>query len=497
LVILLAIIIFIGSLGLTKYIGKEFEPAYDRGEFNINVKTPLGSSLGGTERIIQKIEEQTKQLPEVNYLFTTIGGGDQERVDQATIYVKLVDKKLRKRSQQDLMQFVRNKFTVQNSTKISVADADQMGGSHFHAAAIQFNIRGPDLQELQLVSNRIIDEVKKKPGFVDIDSSYESGKPEIRVYIDREKAADLGVSVGAIAASIQTLIGGVKASDYKEAGDRYEVRVRLEAIDRQKASDLNRLIVKNKDDKTIQLSNVVKIEEGSGPVAIQRESRQRQITVLSNIVPGKPLGTAVQEVKDIVDTINIPPEYNTAFTGMAEVMAESFTNIGFALILAIIIVYMILASQFESFIHPFTIMLSLPLSIVGALGALWLSGKTINIFSLIGIIMLMGLVTKNAILLVDYTNTLRKRGVGRNDALLQAGPVRLRPILMTTAAMIFGMLPIALGLGAGGEMRSPMALCVIGGLITSTVLTLLVVPVVYTILDDLSRKKKKATVENA
>ncbi|MCX7918702.1 MAG: efflux RND transporter permease subunit [bacterium] len=496
LVIVSAIIIFIGSLGLTLFIGKEFEPPYDRGEFNIVVRTPLGSSLAETARIVQTIEQQVKQYPEVKYLFTTIGGGEQERVDQGTIFVKLIDRDKRKRSQQELMQLVREQFKIQNSVKISVEEAERIGAG-FRAAMVQFNIRGPNLQELQLISNRIIAELKDTPGFVDVDSSFESGKPELRIYIDREKAADLGVSVGAIASTIQTLIGGQKATDYKEAGDRYEVRVRLEAVDRQKASDINRLIVKNKDGKTIQLVNVVKIEEGTGPVEIQRQNRQRQITVLSNLVPGKPLGTAVQEVKAIADKIGIPPGYTTDFTGMAEIMAESFTNIGFALVLAIIVVYMILASQFESFIHPFTIMLSLPLSIVGALGALLLTGKTLNIFSLIGIIMLMGLVTKNAILLVDYTNTLRKRGMERNEALLKAGPVRLRPILMTTAAMIFGMLPIALGLGSGGEIRSPMAVCVIGGLITSTMLTLIVVPVVYTILDDLGRRKKNIPSETS
>jgi HAE1 family hydrophobic/amphiphilic exporter-1 len=495
LVIVKAGIIFIGSLGLTMFIGKEFEPPYDRGEFSINVKTPLGSSLAETKRYVDQIEEQVKQMPEVKYIFTTIGGGDQERVDEATLMVKLIDKELRKQSQEQLMQAIRNQFRMQNSVKITVAEAEHIGG--MRSAAIQYNVRGPDLNELQLISNRILNEIKNIPGLVDLDSTFESGKPEVRVYIDREKAADLGVSVGSIAASIRTLIGGEKATDYKEAGDRYEVRVRLNAVDRQKASDLNRLIVKNKDEKTVQLANVVKIEEGSGPVQIERQSRQRQITLLANLVPGKPLGTAVQEVTAVADKAGIPPGYTTDFTGMAEIMAETFSSIGFALILAIIMVYMILASQFESFIHPFTIMLSLPLSIVGALGALLLTGKTLNMFSLIGIIMLMGLVTKNAILLVDYTNTLRKRGIARNEALLQAGPVRLRPILMTTFAMIFGMLPIALQLGAGGEMRSPMAICVIGGLITSTMLTLIVVPVVYTILDDLSNRKRKEKVVKA
>ncbi|MDI6783382.1 MAG: efflux RND transporter permease subunit, partial [bacterium] len=492
LVIFTAGIIFIGSLGLTMFIGKEFQPPYDRGEFNINVKTPLGSSLAETKRYVTQIEEQVKPMPEVKYVFTTIGGGDQERVDEATIMVKLIDKELRKQSQEQLMQAIRNQFRMQHSVKITVAEAEHIGG--MRSAAIQYNVRGPDLNELQLISNRVLNEMRNIPGLVDLDSTFESGKPEVRVYIDREKAADLGVSVGSIAASIRTLIGGEKATDYKEAGDRYEVRVRLNAVDRQKASDLNRLIIKNKDEKTVPLANVVKIEEGSGPVQIERQSRQRQITLLANLVPGKPLGTAVQEVTAVADKAGIPPGYTTDFTGMAEIMAETFSSIGLALILAIIMVYMILASQFESFIHPFTIMLSLPLAIVGALGALLLTGKTLNMFSLIGLIMLMGLVTKNAILLVDYTNTLRKRGIARNEALLQAGPVRLRPILMTTAAMIFGMLPIALQLGAGGEMRAPMAICVIGGLITSTLLTLLVVPVVYTLLDDLSRRKNKETV---
>jgi HAE1 family hydrophobic/amphiphilic exporter-1 len=254
------------------------------------------------------------------------------------------------------------------------------------------------------------------------------------------------------------------------------------------------LPLRTRNGETVQLGNIARIVDDTGPTQIDHQARQRQITILANL-EGKPLGTAIQDVNEIVERVGLPEGFVVDFEGMAEMMGESFRNLSFALFLAVILIYMVLASQFGSFVHPLTIMLSLPMSLIGAIGALLLAGHTISIFALIGIIMLMGLVTKNAILLVDYTITLRERdGMERTDALLKAGPVRLRPILMTTAAMVFGMLPIALGLGAGGSQRAPMAVTVIGGLITSTLLTLVLVPVVYTLMDDVTRVSRRESV---
>jgi HAE1 family hydrophobic/amphiphilic exporter-1 len=274
-------------------------------------------------------------------------------------------------------------------------------------------------------------------------------------------------------------------------GKRYDIRVRLNPQDRESSSGLQRIYVRARDGKLVELSNIVKIQEGSGPSVINRIDRQRAVTIFASL-EGKPLGDAMQELNDIASRI-LPPDYSPKYQGMADTMKESFGYLLFALFLGIVMAYMILAAQFESFVHPIIVLLSMPLSFIGAFGALFITGRTINIFSMIGLILLMGLVKKNAILLVDYTNVLRERGMSKREAILHAGPVRMRPILMTTVAMIFGMLPVAIGVGEGAETRSPMGIAVIGGLITSLFLTLVVVPAAYDIFDDWQEyfKKKK------
>ena len=294
-----------------------------------------------------------------------------------------------------------------------------------------------------------------------------------------------------IAEAINLLISGeVDIARYKDEtrGKRYDIRVRLNPEDRNSADNLKRMYVRARDGNLVELSNVVKIQEGSGPSVINRVDRQRAVTIFASLEE-KPLGEAKNELDEIADKI-LPPDYLPKYQGTADTMTESFGYLLFALLLGVVMAYMILAAQFESFIHPVTVLLSMPLSFVGAFGALFLTGKTINIYSLIGLILLMGLVKKNAILLVDYTNVLRERGLPRREAILQAGPIRMRPILMTTFAMVFGMLPIALGVGEGAETRAPMGIAVIGGLLTSLVLTLVVVPSCYELLDDLQTKIK-------
>mgnify|MGYP001558562034 FL=1 len=321
-------------------------------------------------------------------------------------------------------------------------------------------------------------------GFVDIDSSYRGGKPELAIEIDRDRAADLGVPAAAIATTLRSLIAGDKITDYKDGLDLFDVRMRLSDEDKRGFASLSNLAVRSTSGTMVELASVVRVEPGEGPSQIDRQARQRQITVYAAL-EGMPLGEASDKLHALAATV-VPDTLTTDDAGMGQIMKESFGYMITALILAIILVYMILAAQFDSLVHPFTIMLSLPMAVIGAFGALYLSGMTLNIFSMIGVIMLMGLVTKNAILLIDFTNRLRKEGKEVNEALLEAGTIRLRPILMTTLAMIFGMMPVALALGEGGAQRAPMAVVVIGGLITSTVLTLVVVPVVYALVDRLS-----------
>ncbi len=391
---------------------------------------------------------------------------------------------------------VRKKFKNIVGLEGTAEDVSLIGGG-IRSVPIQYSVRGSDLAAVESYAKQIVSEFSRLPGIVDVDTSLEVGKPEVRVYIDRDKAADLGVDIATVAEAANFLIGGeVDVTKFKDEakGRRYDVRARLVSEDRAKPEDIERLYVRAKDGRLVEISNIIRIQEGGGPSVINRVDRQRAVTVFANLEK-KPLGQAKAELDSIAGKI-LPPGYSGIYKGMADVMGESFQYLLFAIMLGVILAYMVLASQFESFIHPVTVLLSMPFSFIGAFGALLLTGKTLNLFSFIGLILLMGLVKKNAILLVDYTNTLRSRGLERREALLEAGPVRLRPILMTTFAIIFGMLPIALGIGEGAETRAPMAIATIGGLLTSLLLTLVVVPVAYDVFDALQSKFVKKKVGN-
>lgn len=483
--ILAAVGVFAASLMITPFIGKEFVAAQDEAQFNVQIQTPLGSSIRRTSKILERIQERVRGLPGVTDAFTTIGAGAEGRVNVATVLVKLIPKSERPLGQQEIMQLARERLADLTHCKISVENIPRVSGGGFRSAPLQYNLRGPELDVLDEVSGRVIHGMSEVPGIVDVNSTYDPEKPEMSVMIDRERAADLGVSARDLGKTIRALVGGQKVTTFEEGGETYDVRVRLVASDRTRREAAYALPVRGRNG-LVELRNLVDVKEGTGPVRIDRQDRQRQITIMANLEESKPLGAAITDVERIAQQADLPPDVTTAFTGFADLMAESFASINFSLMLAILLIYMILAAQFESFVHPFTVMLSLPLSVGGALGALALTGRTLNIFSMIGMIMLMGLVTKNAILLVDYANQLRGRGMGKTEALLRAGPVRLRPILMTAFSTVAGMIPIAIGLGEGAESRAPMGTCVVGGMITSTLLTLVVIPVMYSLFDDLA-----------
>lgn len=484
LTVLAAIGIFVASLMLTGMIGKEFVASQDEAQFNVQVETPLGSSIHRTSKLLETVEYRLKDLPGVTDVFSTVGAGAEGRVTNATVLVKMTPKADRKLSQQDVMLLAREQLADLKECDISIEEIPRVSGGGMRSSPIQFNLRGPDLATLDDLSKQVIEGIEKVGGIVDLNTSYDPEKPEISVIIDRERAADLGVSARDLGSTIRTLVGGQEVTSFKEDGESYDVRIRLVASDRTGRDAAYSLPVRGRNG-LVELRSLVDVHDGTGPVQIDRQARQRQITLFANLEKTKPLGEAVADIEGIVGAIELPAGVKTAFTGKAEMMAETFGNILFSMMLAVILIYMLLAAQFESFVHPFTVMLSLPLSVGGALGALALTGRTLNIFSMIGMIMLMGLVTKNAILLVDYTNLLRQQGMSKTDALLKAGPVRLRPILMTAFSTIAGMIPIAIGLGEGAESRAPMGTCVVGGMVTSTLLTLIVIPVIYSLLDDL------------
>lgn len=486
IVVLGAATAFVGGLAITPFLGKEFVPSQDEDQFNIHVETPIGSSIEATDGVLAEIERRVRSLPGVRETFTTVGAGMEGRVNVATILTRLSPKADRDVSQQGIMQMARNRLSGLTHLKISVEEVPRVSGGGFRAAPVQYNVRGPDLDQLVEVSDAVAERMAKIDGIVDINSTHNAGKPEARVTIDRDKAADLGVSVSDLGNAIRSLIGGQKVSTFEEDGETYDVRVRLVEAQRQHSGDVLSVPVRTRSGKFVALRNLVEVEEGTGPVQIDRQDRTRQVTLMANLKDTKPLAEALDDIRQIESEIGLPEGVTSTFTGAGDLMAESFASIGFSMVLAVVLIYMVLAAQFESLVHPFTVMLSLPLSVAGALGLLFVAGKTLNIFSMIGMIMLMGLVTKNAILLVDYTNLLRRRGMARQEAQLRAGPVRLRPILMTAFSTVAGMIPVAMGLGSGAETRSPMGIAIVGGMLTSTVLTLVVVPVVYSLMDDLA-----------
>ncbi len=482
-VLFLAAAAFLSGLGSMALLQTEFFPNYDQGEFQINFTTAPQASVEETRNRLGSLQAILKDLPEIDHLYGTIGAGDTGTVRDGRIFVKLKDRRNRTRKQEEIQRDLRMRLEKVPGILPAIAEAGRIGDQK----PLVVNVRGEDISLLKKYAAQLKEEIYKIPGIVDLEVTLEQDIPEFRLKIDRERAVDTGVMTGNIVHTVGALVGGQAVTTYEdEDGDAVNVRVRLPLSLRQDPAQVERLrlaVPRSGGPALVPLSNLVRYEMSTTPSEINRQDLTRQVVITANL-DGLPLGTAVKKVEEAAGKISMAPGYRVVFSGEAEDMAESFGYMAEALILAVVFVYLILAAQFESFVDPLAIMFSLPLSIVGMAGMLFLTRDTVNIMSLIGLIMLMGLVTKNAILLVDFTKTLRARGIDRREALVTAGRTRLRPILMTTLAMIFGMLPLALALGQGAEMRAPMARAVIGGLITSTLLTLLVVPVVYTFLDD-------------
>lgn len=481
-----ALILFIFSLWITRFIGKEFKPSEDQSQFMIRMEAPIDYSVEHAGALFSRAEQVVRSMPEVTAVFFGQGAGQgrMSQINKAFIQTSLRPRSERDKSQQAIMAELRKTFAAIPGLKSTIEEVAILGGG-IRNVPIQYSIRGGSIDELRTYVKAIVAELSKVKGVVDIDTSIEAGKPELSVYIDREKATNMGVSVSSVTEAVNLLMSGeVDVTKFKDTakGRRYDVRMRLDPKDRMNPSDIGRLYVRAMDGKLVELSNIVTIEEGGGPSSISRKDRQRTIWIFANL-EGKPLGEAMQEL-DAISARILPPGYTAGYTGEAEEMGKSFRYLMFALLLGILLAYMVLASQFESLLHPVTILLSMPLSFIGAFAALLIFGKSLSIVSFIGLVLLMGLVKKNAILLVDFTNTLRERGLSRREAIMQAGPVRLRPILMTTFAMVFGMLPVALGIGEGADLRAPMGITLIGGLLTSLFLTLAVVPAAYDFFDD-------------
>jgi HAE1 family hydrophobic/amphiphilic exporter-1 len=504
LVVGAGLLLLAGSFYALRGAQTEFVPLEDRSEFNVMVRGPQGASLRKTRTLVEEICAKLKTLPEVQYNFYSIGADEMQKVNEAAIYVSLTGRTKRLRGQTEIMDAARVLLANVPEAQISVQEVSAIQGGGMKWAQLQYEIRGPDLAELRKLADQHIAQMRQMGGFVDIQSSFEDDKPEADIFVDRERAARLGVSPADVADTLRSALGGLAIAKFKADGDRWDVAVRLLEEYRNHPERLNELRVPSRNGGLVELRNVAHVKETGLPVEITRYNRVRNVTVLANLGPGKVQGTAMDEIesltkptdKKLAADIPLPVGYSTGWAGRGADMRESFGYLFETMILSVIVIYMVLAAQFESLVHPFTIMLSLPLAFIGALGALFIFNLNVSIFAMIAFIFLLGLVTKNAILLIDYANTLRERdGLERDEALKKAGPVRLRPILMTTVAMVAGMLPTALGMGAGSEVRKPMAFAIIGGLTTSTFLTLLVVPAVYSLLDPLSEWLRRKFLE--
>ncbi|MEP6925080.1 MAG: efflux RND transporter permease subunit [Pyrinomonadaceae bacterium] len=515
-VVVLCALVVISIVPLFMFVGKNFLPNDDQSQFEISVRAPEGYTLPATSTLMERIATDLRKMDGVTDTLTTIGGGQQQLVNSASIYVKLKDIKDRARNQDAIMIQARELLkNYPNNLRTSVQPVAAISGGGNRNADIQYVVSGPDLDKLQGISDSLLEKMKTIPDVVDADSTLISGKPELRLEINRARAADLGVRVGDISQALNTLVAGQEVSTFNQGNDQYEVRVR--AIDKFRSNEekLKRLVVPSSktggsaassgsgggtgaspaqttfvsaapNPNYVSLDQVVTIKEGTGPSAIDRLNRVRQVSLLANVRPGGSQSGVLDQMNKFVTDMKIDPAYKTGLAGRSKELGRAGFYFLLAIALSFIFMYIVLAAQFESFIHPITILLTLPLSIPFGILSLLIAGQTINIFSGLGLLLLFGVVKKNAILQIDHTNGLRQQGMERYDAIIQANRDRLRPILMTTIALVAGMMPLILGNGPGSGTNRSIGVLVIGGQSLCLLLTLLAVPVFYSLFDDMA-----------
>ncbi len=488
----------LGSCGpLMKHVPTGFIPVDDQAQFEVSLRTPEGTSAEETALVAERVAQDVRRLSGVAHTVVTVAGGDQQTENLASIYCALIDPRERKQSQLELMDIVRKQVLAKlpPELRVSVGEVAMISAGASHAA-VQYVLVGPDLHKLEELAGEMTPIIKKSPAVVDFDTNLILGKPELKVDIDRTRAADLGVNVADVADTLRMQVAGIKVSTFAELGEEYDIRVRADQDYRRDAAALALMTVPSSKYGTIPLTQVVHTSTGTGPSQVNRLGRQRQVTFMSNVAPGLGESDVVKVMKSAFDQVHPPPEYRLVPTGRSKSSAELGAGFALAFSLSFVFMYLILAAQFESWLNPFIILLSLPLTVPFALLSLIIFHQGLNLMSALGLLVLFGVVKKNAILQIDHTNHLRTQGMRRLDAILQANKDRLRPILMTTLAFVAGMVPLALSRGIGSGNNRNISGIVIGGQTFSLLLTLIAVPVAYSLFDDVrqwvSRRKAGA-----
>lgn len=481
-----AVVVFAASLWVFKALPAEFAPSQDQSRMIIRMQTAVGASLDETDQLFQRAEAYMLDRPEVERIYAIVGGFGGGGVNTGLIFLTMVPPDQRGVTQQEFANTVRRDLNAIPGLRAVVQDLSQASFGARRGFPVEFSVRGADWDRLVEISQDLKEKVAESGFVVDVDSDYQVGMPELRIMPDRARATDLGVSMEDVATSINALVGGTRVGKYSDGGRRVDVRMRLLAGQRTRPEDLERIRVRSASGEMIPLSSLVVQEERPALQSIRREDRERSITIFGNVATGKAQADALEYVESLQD--EVPPGYHVVLSGASVTFRETMGQILFAFLLGVAVAYMVLASQFNSFMHPLTVLSIIPLSISGAAFALLITGKSLNIFSMIGLLLLMGIAKKNSIILVDYAAASHREGMDAKSAMLQAGPIRLRPILMTTLATMMAAAPPAFSIGPGSETRGPMAIAIIGGIVVSTLLSLLVVPAFFVVADNIKRR---------
>ena len=476
-----AMVLFFGSLALVPLVGAEFMPSMDEGYVKVQLDLPNGTALEETDRYVTAVERLGEKIPEVQNIYASIGFTGSESMggevssDQGQVYFELVDRDERSRSSEEVAEEVRALVRGIPGADIKVSATGPASEGQGMGAPVQLNIKGDDLDTLERLAGEVVEIIKQVPGTRQVTSSLAEGLPELRVVVDRERAALYGLSGAEVASALRTAVQGTVATQYRTGEDEIDVRVQLAGADSISAADLRNLTVVSRAGAAVPLGAVARLVEDEGPSSITRKDQSRFVSVTAHL-SGRDLNSVMRDIRNNMRDLVLPPGYYIEYGGQNQEMMKAFGNLSLALILAIVLVYLVMVAQFESLLYPFIIMFAVPVTIIGVILSLLVSGRPFSVPAFIGVILLAGIVVKNAIVLVDYVNILRRRGLSREEALLKAGPTRLRPILMTALTAILAMFPMALGLGEGAEGQAPLATVVVGGLAFSTLITLVLVP---------------------